>query len=312
MDELKRRRTGLAFATGTMLISGLAVFLNASGVRAFGDATAYTTAKNAFAALFLILLAVAARAWRSGATAPRLPRTRGGWTKLALIGIVGGSVPFILFFEGLARATASDAAFLHKTLVIWVAVLAVPLLGERLGGWHLGALALLIGGQLLLVGGVPQLAAGGGELMILIATLLWSGEVIVAKKVLAEVPPATVGLARMGVGSVVLIAWTVIARGPAALFVLTGQQLWWAVITGLILAGYVATWLAALSRARAVDVTAVLVGAAIITALLDGALRGAALTEALPGLVAIAGGVGLIAVAGARQHRSAAQTPART
>ena len=49
------------------------------------------------------------------------------------VAVVGGSVPFVLFFEGLARAEATQAAFIQKTLVVWVALLAVPLLHERLG-----------------------------------------------------------------------------------------------------------------------------------------------------------------------------------
>ena len=50
-----------------------------------------------------------------------------------MIGVIGGSVPFILFFNGLAMASAPSAAFIHKTLFVWVVLLAVPFLGERLG-----------------------------------------------------------------------------------------------------------------------------------------------------------------------------------
>ena len=47
-----------------------------------------------------------------------------------------------------ARARgATQAAFIHKTLVVWVALLAVPLLHERLGPGHVGAIALLLAGQ---------------------------------------------------------------------------------------------------------------------------------------------------------------------
>lgn len=37
---------GIAVPAGTAVISGLAIFLNARGVRAAGDATVYTTAKT--------------------------------------------------------------------------------------------------------------------------------------------------------------------------------------------------------------------------------------------------------------------------
>ena len=117
------RRAGILLALATAAISGVAVFLNADAVRAFGDATAYTTAKNLVAAL--VLLAPRRRpAPRTGARLhPADPARAVG--RAGGVGVLGGSVPFVLFFEGLARASSAQAAFLHKTLVVWVAVLAV-------------------------------------------------------------------------------------------------------------------------------------------------------------------------------------------
>ena len=43
------RRNGLLLALATACVSGLAVFLNSYGVKAFGDPTTYTTAKNVVA-----------------------------------------------------------------------------------------------------------------------------------------------------------------------------------------------------------------------------------------------------------------------
>jgi drug/metabolite transporter (DMT)-like permease len=297
---MDRRSQGLAFAGSTAVISGIAVFVNSGGVRAFGDATAYTTAKNLVAALLLGVLAMVALR-RGSSAAVRRPRTPRGWWQLGAIGVIGGSVPFVLFFEGLARATASDAAFLHKTLVVWVAILAVPLLGERLGRLQVVAVAALLVGQLVLVGGLPQLGLGSGELMILAATLLWSVEVIIAKRVLSDVTPLTVGLARMGLGTLALVVWTFATRGAGVLLGMTSAQAGWALLTGAILAAYVATWLAALSRAPAVDVTAVLVAASILTALLEAATGRAELGPMIPGLSVLTIGV-VLAVLGSR-HR---------
>ena len=57
------------------------------------------------------------------------------------------------------------------------------------------------------------------------------------------------------------------SRGAAAdLLALTAAQWGWALLTGLLLTAYVATWYAALARAQAVDVTAVLVFGAVVTA----------------------------------------------
>ena len=122
------RRVGLKLALATACISGVAVFLNSYGVKAFGDATTYTTAKNVVAALVLVTLVAAMSASRRGAVLTR-PSRPGQWAGLAVVGVFGGAIAFVLFFEGLALASSVDASFIHKTLLVWVALLAVPLLG---------------------------------------------------------------------------------------------------------------------------------------------------------------------------------------
>jgi len=219
------------------------------------------------------------------------------WAGLAFVGVFGGAVAFLLFFEGLARASSTDAAFLHKTLLVWVALLALPLLGERLSGMHIAAIALLVIGQIGLAGGATTLL-GQGQLMVLGATLIWAFEVVVAKRLLADLSSWTVGLTRMVAGSVVLIAWTLLRGKGGALTALTGTQWMWVLLTGLILAGYVSTWFAALSRAPAVDVTAVLVVGAVITALLAAGVKGSPLVPQLGWLALIIVGTGLAALPG--------------
>lgn len=286
----RTRRTGILLALGTAAISGVSVFVNADGVRAFGDATAYTTAKNVVSAL--VLLAVVGLGSPAGARLTR-PRTRGQWAGLLGVGVVGGSVPFVLFFEGLARADSAQAAFLHKTLLVWVAALAVVLLGERLSVVHVLAIALLVVGQVGLLGGLGGF--GTAELMILAATLLWAVEVVVARWLLAGVSSWTVGVARMGLGSVVLVAWVAVRGDLGLLTGMTATQARWVLLTGVLLAGYVATWFAALQRAQAVDVTAVLVLAAPLTALLSNVADGVPLRPQLDWLVVLLAG-GALAV----------------
>jgi drug/metabolite transporter (DMT)-like permease len=94
----------------------------------------------------------------------------------------------------------------------------------------------------------------------------------------------------MGLGSLVLVAW-VAARGDTALLVsMDVEQLGWVLVTGVLLAGYVGTWFAALKRAQAVDVTAVLVLAAPVTAVLDSVVRGTPLSPQLGWLAMLLAG----------------------
>jgi drug/metabolite transporter (DMT)-like permease len=255
--------------------------------------------KNTGAALILIVaMILAARDRRAGG----FDASGAGKHKVGLIvvAVVGGSIPFVLFFEGLARATSGDAAFIHKTLVVWVAVLAVIILRERIGLPHLAALALLVWGQAALSGGVGAIAFGSGELMILLATLLWAVETVIAKRLLASVPSLTLGVARMAGGAVVLILFGMWRGAFSGLTGVTPEHVMWIAVTALTLAGYVGTWYAALARAQAVDVTAVLVAGALITGLLESGLRGDALPSGT-GVVLIAAGVVLVIVAGWRR-----------
>jgi len=284
------------------VISGVAVFANGYGVRAWteiSDPTTYTTLKNSVAAL--VLLIAAGLLVRLGdAERIDLTQVKRHWLGLSLIAIVGGSIPFVLFFEGLARATSSDAAFIHKTLVIWVAILAVSILRERIGLPHVAAIALLIWGQVALAGGLGAIEFGAGEWMILGATLLWAIETVLVKRVLVSVSSLTVGVARMAGGALLLVLYGLGRGAFSGLAGVTPEHLVWILLTGLTLAAYVGTWFFALARSQAVDVTAVLVGGAIITALLESGIRGVDLPAA-PGLLLVATGVVGAVVAGWRR-----------
>jgi drug/metabolite transporter (DMT)-like permease len=290
------RTLGITLALGAALISGFNVFVNSYGVAQFKDATLYTTGKNLVAAIVLFAaLAAAARIRRGEGLTP--PRTGGQWAGLAAVAAIGGSVPFVLFFEGLARATAADSQFIHKTLVVWVAVLAVVFLRERIGPWHVAAIALLIAGQAVLQTGLAKVGLGPGELMILGATLLWSVELVIAKRLLGSLSALTVGTARMAGGVIILVAWSA-ATGHLA--PLSAAQWMWVLITGALLAVYVGTWYAALARAQAVDVTAALVSATLVTSLLNAAVKGAPIAAQAGGLAVIAAGTALLVLAALR------------
>lgn len=285
-----RKTQGMLLAGATALISGVAVFANGYGVRAWAeisDPTTYTTFKNGAAAVILLAVLATVGA-RDGDRATRRLERRGHWFALVVVALVGGALPFVLFFEGLAIASSVQAAFIHKTLVVWVAILAVSILREKTGPLQLVAIGLLVVGHAVLAGGLGAIELGMGELLILAATLLWSVEVIIAKRLLSDISSHTLAVARMGGGSVLLIGYTLLRGGFSGLSGIGWEHVIWILATGLVLAGYVGTWFAALSRAPAVDVTAVLVGGAIITALLRGVVAGAALPSPL--------GLGLIGV----------------
>ena len=289
--------SGITWAIGTAVISGVAIWVNRFGVAAWsnaGGSLPYTTVKNMVAALVIGVVV-----WKVAPVAVDRRELRRHWKGLTAIAVFGGAIPFALFFEGLSRATSTQAAFLHKSLLLWVAALAIPLLGEKVRTVHILAIAALFGGQVALAGGVTELAIGSGEAMILAATLLWSVEVVLAKRVLTDVPAGLVGLARMGGGALVLVLIGLISGATIPFGALGFEQVGWVLITGAVLAGYVYTWMNALSLAPAIDVTAVLVGSVIITAVLDAGPAG--LVASAPGFAMIALGL-LVFVLGRRRE----------
>lgn len=265
---------GIRLAIATAVISGFSVWLNATGQKQFTDQVLYTTLKNLVAALILV-----AGAWAMGGAAEARRLDRRQWASLALVGLIGGSIPFALFFTGLSMEGAAGAAFIQKTLFVWVAILAVPFLGERLGALQVGALVVLLGGTLLTssaidLGGSPQ-----GALLIAAATGFWAVEVILVKRLLGGIPPAVVGAARLGIGVVLLGGFLLVTGRLGAIAGVSGDGWSWVVLTGILLAGYVGTWFAALRRAPASAVSAVLVIGAVITAVLQWVANGKAPTE---------------------------------
>jgi drug/metabolite transporter (DMT)-like permease len=152
--------------------------------------------------------------------------------------------------------------------VIFVALVAWVTLHERVSVFNVAAIMALVGGEVMVTGGTGHLGVGDGPLLVLAATLLWSVETVVAKRLLSEVAPATVGVVRMGVGVGVLVGYLALTGALGELGALDRTQWGWAALTGCTLAAYVATWFTALARARVLDVTSVLVGSVVVTAAL--------------------------------------------
>ncbi|MDE3146711.1 MAG: DMT family transporter [Acidobacteriota bacterium] len=282
---------GIYVAAITAVVSGVSIFVNSYGVKDVPSPLVYTTAKNLVAAALLIA------AWYGGARARR-QRERAGagvrgpravtsprsmatatsvrrWLALAYVGVVGGGLAFVLFFDGLARSDPAAAAFWRDTLVLEVALFAVLILKERIRWWNLLALALLVGGEVAATGGVGHLAARPGEIDVMASSALWAIEVIVARWLLRDTSPSMVASTRMGVGTLTLLVVVGASGHWNQLTTLDARQLTWIAATGALLALYVATWMTALARTRALDVTSVLVGAALITWVLQEVAGGA-------------------------------------
>lgn len=261
MNQTYKKGIKLAFIT--VLISGLANFINKFGVGLWDSAASYTTSKNVLSAILLTGLLIF---FKKLPELKILPKKT--WGKLILIGIIGGSVPFLLFFKSLTMIPVVEASFIHKTLFLWVALFSYPFLKERLGWLQFSALGVLFCG-VFMFGRPSEWSFGAGFLMALSATILWAIENILAKTVLKNVSATTVGWARMFFGSLVLIFYLVATGGTGNIIPSSLPQAAMTFVMGLLLFGYVVSWYSALKYAPATVVSSILVLALPLTAIIN-------------------------------------------
>ncbi|MBN1326181.1 DMT family transporter [Candidatus Falkowbacteria bacterium] len=254
---------GLFLALLTAIISGLSVFLNKFAVNAIFNSDIFTTAKNLIVGLILLGIVLTPLFYS------KLKKIKiNDWLKLILIGGIGGSIPFLLFFKGLSLTSATSAAFIHKTLFIWVSLLAVWFLGEKIGRLQYLALGLLFLGNFTMLG-FKFINFGWAEFLIFLATLMWAIEFIIAKKVLANVAAEIVAWARMFFGAIILLVYLFVIGQAGVLLDLHINQWYCLIASSILLLGYVLTWYKSLQCLPAVTVTSILVLASPITTCLD-------------------------------------------
>ncbi len=298
----KTLRTGILLALGTAGISGINNYIAKISVSTVKDGVVFTTLKNVVVALLLVGVILIL-----GKVKEIRTLTRKHWFMLVSIGIIGGGVPFALYFSALQHTTASSANFLSKTLFIWVALFGLRFLKEKIS-WVQGiALAALFGGNLVL-GGFQHIHFGISEWMILGATLLWAIENIIAKKALVDLSSTLVAGARMVIGSIIL-AIIVLAQGKVGIVThLTSTQWLWTLLPAAYLLGYVLTWYSALKKAPATLVASLLVPASFITTILSyGFSHGPLTASQLWSGALFAVGVGLLVWGSSRSIQPHAQ-----
>jgi drug/metabolite transporter (DMT)-like permease len=283
---------GLALVFTTALISGVSTFVNFYAVQGT-NSDAFVTVRNlATAALLIPIALLGTRSILSGLR-------RVDWARLVLIGLIGGAIPFLLFFRGVeiaaAAGGAATASFAYRTLFLMAAVLGIVFLGERFR-WRITiAAALLLGGNLLLLSLVAPIWTDGTS-YVLAATVLWAGEYTLSRRTLRDLPSGTVALGRMGFGAGFLVVYLALTAQVGAIGRLSGGQWEWLAISALLLTAFVTTWYAGLKRVELGTATAVLVLGFPVTFALGLLFQGSAFTFAqVAGAVVVAVGV-LVAV----------------
>lgn len=303
---------GLLLVVTTAAISGVSTFVNGYAV-AGTSSDAFVTVRNAVVALLLapVVLLTARGVWGRLRAAD--------WGRLLLIGLIGGAIPFLLFFRGLQLATAdggsTTASFLYRTLFLWAATLGIVFLGERF------RLRLAVAAGLLLLGNVLLMALWStvwtdGSIYVMAATLLWAGEYTLSKRTLRDLPAGVVALGRMGFGALFLGGYLALSGGAWAVARYSPLEWTWVAVSAILLAGFVATWYAGLRRLELGVASAVLVLGYPVTLALSVVVTGATTpwTAALGAVlvatgVLVASGPALLRAAGRALDRRASAAP---
>ena len=185
-------KKGIYLALTTAVVSGFSIFASKIFVAKL-DPLVFTTLKNLFVVVILSFMILNKRHIQS-----LLKLNRKDVLRLILIGLIGGGIPFALFFTGLSMTSAATGALIHKTLFIWVAILAYFFLKEKFGFLQIIGYVLIIASAIF-IAKINKFSLGAGELMILGATILWAVENVIAKGTLKNVSSELMGWARMTV-----------------------------------------------------------------------------------------------------------------
>lgn len=267
------KNKGYLLVMTTAVISGFSIFLNKFGV-AFSNPYIFAFLKNILVALVLTSILLAFKDYKIFKTLSKKQ-----WGILVAIGLVGGSVPFLLFFKGLSMTSAAGASFIQKTMFVWIFLLAGYFLKEKISARYiLAGFSLILGNLLLLKATDFRFDIGSG--LVLLATLFWAAENVLSKHVLSELPAKIVMWSRMFFGSIFIFIFLVFNHQTSLLGTLKYDQVGWAIATSLLLFGYVYTWYSGIKYVKISEAAIILMLGSPITTLLSTIFtRPAALNE---------------------------------
>lgn len=256
------KNKGLLLILSTAFISGIVVFVSKFGVSIINPYI-FTGLKNIIVVFLVVGWLLMMRDWQ---ILKKLKKMQ--WFWLVGIGLMGGSIPFLLYFKGLSLTNPIQAAFIHKTMFIYIALLAIVFLKEKISkGFLIGGLLLVLG-NILLLRVIPH-QFGLGDVLILLATLFWAGENVLSKYLLKELPTRIVIFGRMFFGSFFIFVFWLATNQAHLAFSLNLEQLGWVMITSVFLFGYVTSWYAGLKHLRVSVAATILLLASPITTLLS-------------------------------------------
>ena len=170
----------------------------------------------AVAALFLYALAVSS-----------MPKILGRWRSFLVLGFFNAALPFSLISAAEIHLTASLAAILNATTVMFSAIVAAVWMGDVLTARKAVGIVLGIVGVSVLVGWDP-LPLNGAVLLavaaMLLASLSYALGATYAKRSFAAIPPLGMAIGQLGGATALLLPLAVVSlpeRAPSTVVTLS-------------------------------------------------------------------------------------------
>jgi len=180
------------------------------------------------------------------------PVIRRSWKIIVLLALFATVLQHIPYYWGLSQTTATNAALLNSASPVFIVVLSVLLLHERLSAVTYLGIALSIAGVFVIVGRgdmqtIRALHLNGGDVWVLIGTLSWAGYTVC----LRFRPPELRGLDLLaliaGASVALLVPIYAIEMATGRFLKVSG-----ATLTGIVYVGVVASVLAYVAWNRGV------------------------------------------------------------
>ena len=238
--------------------------------------------------LLVAALVVLPLVLRQGWVAP----TRREWTLLAVGGVGWFGIYNLALNAGERHVDAGTAAMIIQIGPVIVALLAVPLFGERLHGWLVAGMVVGFAGVAVIARGSTSEAGASvlGVVLVLVAAAMYAVGVLTQKVLLRRLGSVQVVFVSFLMGAVICLPF---AGDLPAIVADGGAELWWIVYLGVLpTAVAFTTWAYALTHtdAGSLSLTTFLVpGIATLVAWLT-------IDEVPPSLTYVGGALAIIGV----------------
>jgi drug/metabolite transporter (DMT)-like permease len=260
----KKENLGTFLAFLAAVISGFSIFVNKIFIISL-DPLVFTAVRATLIGFIFLILSLHKSKWKLK-DFKKVP-----WKYLLVIGIVGGGAAFFLFFSGLKITTSGRAAFLQKTLPLYVTILAFLFLKEKISKRQIAALLLMLIGAIALFSSeiTPSdlwLNPMFGDLLVVAATILWAVENVISKKamILGE-SNFVVSFARMTFGALFLFGLLLLSSNFYLLFSLPQIQWLYILISTAILFTYILTYYWSIRHINVSKASSILLISPVIT-----------------------------------------------